>query len=181
MKEFEQEAELDGMLPALLADRKRPLAEALVGAAAALRAARADAAHEPGSGDKGQQAMAALGGNSSDGEREREKGRGAGRLGPRRHPPSAPLSPPSNPPPAMSTPEIMAVGRSLIKETDAALARSVRVVADTTAVGAATATALAGQTEQLERVLDDADALREQVRKARRGLVDVARGAATDR
>ena len=83
--------------------------------------------------------------------------------------------------PAMTTPEMMLLGRALIKETDASLARSARVVAETAAVGTKTAEALAAQTEQLERVLDDADAVREGLRRARGALVDVARGAATDR
>ena len=81
----------------------------------------------------------------------------------------------------MTTPEMMLLGRALIKETDASLARSAPVVAETAAVGTKTAEALAAQTEQLERVLDDADAVREGLRRARGALVDVARGAATDR
>lgn len=82
---------------------------------------------------------------------------------------------------SMTTPEMMLLGRSLIKETDAALARSARVVAETQAVGAKTAEALAGQTEQFERVFDDADALRESLKRGRGALLDVVRGAATDR
>ena len=150
LKDFEQEARLDGILPALLADRRRPLAEALVMAAAALRAARADVAGVAAGTASGSDTdrIAALGGRSVD---------------------------------AMTTPEMTLLGRSIIEETDAALARSARVVAETQAVGAKTAEALAGQTEQLERVLDDADALRESLKRGRGALLDVARWAATDR
>ena len=148
LKEFEQEARLDGMLPALLVDRRRPLAEALVTAAAALRAARADVAGTAGPSSSEPDKIAALGAKPVD---------------------------------AMTTPEMMLLGRAVIKETDAALARAARVVAETQAVGAKTAEALASQTEQLERVLDDADALRETLKRGRGALMDVARGAATDR
>ena len=45
----------------------------------------------------------------------------------------------------MTTVELMARGRKDIKETDASLARSERVLADTIAVGTATASTLAAQ------------------------------------
>jgi hypothetical protein len=45
----------------------------------------------------------------------------------------------------MTTVELMARGRKDIKETDASLARSERVLADTIAVGTATAATLAAQ------------------------------------
>lgn len=82
---------------------------------------------------------------------------------------------------ALSTPDLIAAGRALIAETDASLLRSARSVAQTVEVGTRTAAALAGQTSQLERILDDADAMRGAARRARRVIVDVARGAATDR
>ena len=82
---------------------------------------------------------------------------------------------------ALSTPELIAAGRSLLKETDASLARSARVVAETLAAGARAAEEVDSQTGQLERVLDDADALRETLGRARGLVVDVARGMATDK
>ena len=82
---------------------------------------------------------------------------------------------------ALSTPELIAAGRVLIAETDASLLRSARAIAQTVEVGSKTAAALADQAAQLERILDDADAMRGAARKARRVIVDVARGAATDR
>ena len=82
---------------------------------------------------------------------------------------------------ALSSPELIAAGRSLIKETDASLARSARVVAETLTVGARAAEEVDQQRAQLERVLDDADAVRESLGRARGLVVDVARGMATDR
>jgi SNARE protein len=87
----------------------------------------------------------------------------------------------SSPAKALSAPELIAAGRTLIAETDASLLRSARVVAQTMEVGSKTAAALSDQAAQLERILDDADAMRGAARKARRVIVEVARGAATDR
>jgi len=83
--------------------------------------------------------------------------------------------------PALSTPELIAAGRFLMAETDASLFRSARSIAQTVEVGTRTAAALADQATQLERILDDADAMRGAARRGRRVIVDVARGAATDR
>jgi len=68
-----------------------------------------------------------------------------------------------------------------MKETDASLARSARVVAETLQVGARAAEEVESHSRQLERVLDDADALRESLGRARGLVVDVARGMATDK
>ena len=77
--------------------------------------------------------------------------------------------------------ELIAAGRSLIKETDASLACSARVVAETLTVGARATEEVDQQRAQLDRVLDDADAVRESLGRARGLVVDVARGMATDR
>ena len=61
------------------------------------------------------------------------------------------------------------------------MARSARVVAETLTVGARAAEEVDSQSTQLERVLDDADALRESLGRARGLVVDVARGMATDK
>ena len=68
-----------------------------------------------------------------------------------------------------------------MKETDASLARSVRVVAETLTVSSHAAEEVDAQRAQLERVLDDADAVRESLGRARGLVVDVARGMATDK
>jgi hypothetical protein len=52
----------------------------------------------------------------------------------------------------MSTTELMQMGRRDIKETDAALLRSERLVNDTIGIGIQTAETLDHQTKQLEKV-----------------------------
>lgn len=51
----------------------------------------------------------------------------------------------------MNTTELMQLGRRQVKETDAALLRSEKVVNDTMAIGIQTAETLQGQTRQLEK------------------------------
>lgn len=55
-----------------------------------------------------------------------------------------------------STAELMTMGRKDVKETDAALMRSEKIVNDTMAIGIQTAETLQGQTRQLEKVLQGA-------------------------
>lgn len=52
----------------------------------------------------------------------------------------------------MNTTELMQLGRKDMKETDAALLRSEKIVNDTMAIGIQTAETLQGQTRQLEKV-----------------------------
>lgn len=52
----------------------------------------------------------------------------------------------------MSTTELMQLGRQQVKETDAALLRSEKIVNDTMAIGIQTAETLQAQTRQLEKV-----------------------------
>ena len=68
---------------------------------------------------------------------------------PHTHPPTHTLS--SNHAGA-STSELMQIGRTQIKETDASLLRSEKVLNDTMAIGIQTAETLQGQTRQLEKV-----------------------------
>eukprot|EP00793_Prasinoderma_coloniale_P003618 PRCOL_00002993-RA len=77
--------------------------------------------------------------------------------------------------------ELMEEGRSQVRETDEALARSVRVVEDTIKVGATTAQALREQTEQIRRVEDDLDDMEFTLKKAGKVLQEITRGLATDK
>ena len=52
----------------------------------------------------------------------------------------------------MNTTELMQLGRQQVKETDASLLRSEKIVNDTMAIGIQTAETLQGQTRQLEKV-----------------------------
>lgn len=81
----------------------------------------------------------------------------------------------------MSTTELMQSGRKDIKETDAALLRSERVLNDTMAIGIQTAETLQNQTRQLEKVIDDLDEIHFTMKKARQVIRDMARGLATDK
>lgn len=52
----------------------------------------------------------------------------------------------------MNTTELMTMGRKQVKETDASLLRSEKIVNDTMAIGIQTAETLQNQTRQLEKV-----------------------------
>lgn len=80
----------------------------------------------------------------------------------------------------MDVEQLMTRGRRDIKETDAALLRSERIVNDTVAVGAGTAETLQKQGQQLEKVLDDLDEIHFTMKKARQIMQDMARSMATD-
>jgi len=75
LKEFEQEARLDGLPTAVLAERRRPLAEALVAAAGALRAARAEAARAAEAVATAAAAAAATGNGMSNRKSKKKKKR----------------------------------------------------------------------------------------------------------
>lgn len=81
----------------------------------------------------------------------------------------------------MGTTELIQLGRKEIASTDAALVRAQKVVADTIDVGTKTAETLVGQTNQLERVMDDLDEIHFTMKKASQVLRDMTRGIATDR
>ncbi|KFM28365.1 putative plant SNARE 12 [Auxenochlorella protothecoides] len=76
--------------------------------------------------------------------------------------------------------DLMVSGRKAIKETDASLLRSERIVNDTVAVGAQTAETLQLQGQQLGKVLDDLDEIHFTMKKARQIMRDMAKSLATD-
>lgn len=80
-----------------------------------------------------------------------------------------------------TTTELVTLGRKDIKETDASILRSERLVADTVAIGVQTAETLQGQGQQLEKVLDDLDEIHFTQKKARQVIRDMTRGLATDK
>ena len=75
----------------------------------------------------------------------------------------------------------MAQGRKEIAETDEALVRAKRIVANTIEVGTKTAETLQGQTQQMERVLDDLDEIKFSLKKASKVIRDITRSMATDK
>lgn len=81
----------------------------------------------------------------------------------------------------MNTGELMAVGRKEIAETDETLVRAQRIVANTIEVGTKTAETLQGQTQQMERVLDDLDEIKFTLKKASKVIRDITRSMATDK
>ena len=81
----------------------------------------------------------------------------------------------------MTTNELMQLGRKEIVETDEALVRAQRVVANTIEVGTKTAETLQAQTQQMERVLDDLDEIKFSLKKASKVIRDITRSMATDK
>ena len=75
----------------------------------------------------------------------------------------------------------MTLGRKEIVETDEALVRAQRVVASTIEVGTKTAETLHGQTEQMERVMNDLDEVKFSLQKATKVMRDISRSMATDK
>eukprot|EP00959_Pyramimonas_sp_CCMP1952_P428149 8967129-Pyramimonas_sp.AAC.2 len=61
------------------------------------------------------------------------------------------------------------------------LQRSKRVVQETIQVGTETAVKLQGQTQQMEKIVDDLDQIHFSLKKAKRLVRDIARGLATDK
>lgn len=80
-----------------------------------------------------------------------------------------------------NTAELMTMGRKDMKETDAALLRSEKIVNDTMAIGIQTAETLQGQTRQLEKVIDDLDEIHFTMKKARQVIRDMTRSIMTDK
>lgn len=80
-----------------------------------------------------------------------------------------------------STQELMQLGRRDMKETDASLLRSEKIVNDTMAIGIQTAETLQAQTRQLEKVIDDLDEIHFTMKKARQVLRDMTRSLMTDK
>lgn len=81
----------------------------------------------------------------------------------------------------MDTESVLAYGRGKMQETDDAIERSKRTVATTIQIGSQTAEALRGQTQQMEKIVDDLDEIHFSLKKSMRVIKDLTRGLATDK
>lgn len=73
------------------------------------------------------------------------------------------------------------MGRKKIKETDQRLDRMNRVVEGTIQIGQTTAETLKGQTEQMERIVNDLEDVHFNLKKASQMIRDITRTMATDK
>jgi len=81
----------------------------------------------------------------------------------------------------MSNQELMQYGRDKVKLTDDSIERSKRIVQDAVQVGTETAVKLQGQTEQMEKIVEDLDQIHFSLKKARVLVRDIVRQLATDK
>ena len=81
----------------------------------------------------------------------------------------------------MDTESMLAYGRGKMQETDDVIARSKRTVETTIQIGTQTAEALRGQTQQMEKIVDDLDEIHFSLKKSMRVIKDLTRGLATDK
>ena len=81
----------------------------------------------------------------------------------------------------MEAGDLIQHGRTIMDETDKSVARSQAVVEETIQIGTQTAEALRGQTQQLERIVDDLDEIHFSLKKSFGVLRDITRGLATDK
>ena len=81
----------------------------------------------------------------------------------------------------MEAGDLIQHGRGIMDETDKSVARSQAVVEETIQIGTQTAEALRGQTQQLERIVDDLDEIHFSLKKSFGVLKDITRGLATDK
>ena len=81
----------------------------------------------------------------------------------------------------MTNQEIVQVGRGKMKDTEDALGRAVRVVADTEAVGAQAAMKLKAQSDQMGKIIDDLNEIDFTMKKASKVIRDITRGLMTDK
>ena len=81
----------------------------------------------------------------------------------------------------MDTESVLAYGRGKMQETDDAIERSKRTVATTIQIGSQTAEALRGQTQQMEKIVDNLDEIHFSLKKSMRVIKDLTRGLATDK
>ncbi|MEW5303664.1 MAG: hypothetical protein WDW36_006335 [Sanguina aurantia] len=80
-----------------------------------------------------------------------------------------------------ATTQLMVRGRKDIAETDQALSRAKRLVADTLQIGAGTAATLGDQTKQLNKLVDDLNEIEMDMKKATKIIGDITRGLLTDK
>ena len=81
----------------------------------------------------------------------------------------------------MEAGDLIQHGRNILDETDKSIMRSEAVVEETIQIGTQTAEALRGQTQQLERIVDDLDEIHFSLKKSFGVLKDITRGLATDK
>jgi len=81
----------------------------------------------------------------------------------------------------MDTESVLAYGRGKMQETDDVIERSKRTVETTIQIGTQTAEALRGQTQQMEKIVDDLDEIHFSLKKSMRVIKDLTRGLATDK
>ncbi|CAN1281842.1 Novel plant SNARE 13 [Linum perenne] len=82
---------------------------------------------------------------------------------------------------AMSNQELIDHGTKTMDETDQAIERSKKVVQQTVEVGTQTAGALKGQTEQMERIVNELDTIQFSIKKASQLVKEIGRQVATDK
>ncbi|KAI3707407.1 hypothetical protein L6452_25901 [Arctium lappa] len=82
---------------------------------------------------------------------------------------------------SMTNQELVDHGNQMMDETDQAIERSKKVVHDTVNVGTETAATLKGQTEQMNRIIDDLDSIHFSIKKASRLVKELGRQVVTDR
>ncbi|CAN0855130.1 Novel plant SNARE 13 [Linum grandiflorum] len=82
---------------------------------------------------------------------------------------------------AMSNQELIDHGNQQMDETDQAIERSKKVVQQTVEVGTQTAVTLKGQTEQMERIVNELDTIQFSIKKASQLVKEIGRQVATDK
>ncbi|CAI0433241.1 unnamed protein product [Linum tenue] len=82
---------------------------------------------------------------------------------------------------AMSNQELVDAGMKTMDETDQAIERSKKVVQQTVEVGTQTAVTLKGQTEQMERIVNELDTIQFSIKKASQLVKEIGRQVATDK
>ncbi|KAG0614159.1 hypothetical protein M758_6G155400 [Ceratodon purpureus] len=82
---------------------------------------------------------------------------------------------------AMSTQELLHVGRKQMDETEKSIERSKRVVEDTMHIGTETAVTLKAQTEQLGRIVNELDTIHFSIKKAAQMVREIGKQMATDK
>mmetsp|Transcript_1088 Transcript_1088/g.7015 ORF Transcript_1088/g.7015 Transcript_1088/m.7015 type:complete len:284 (-) Transcript_1088:1429-2280(-) len=84
-------------------------------------------------------------------------------------------------PEEVSTTQLMAEGRSLMKDDEDTLLRSKKLVEETVTVGTETAVTVKKQTEQIDRIVTDLDEIHFSLKKAGALIRDITRAIATDK
>ena len=81
----------------------------------------------------------------------------------------------------MSAQQLMERGRKEMKAQDESLLRAQKIVESTVEIGSKTAETLHAQGQQMERVLDNLEEMRFDIKKGGQVIRDITRGLATDK